>query len=85
MRSRCSSLILATGGQHVSCKCQGPKYNNNHYGASIVIIVHRVILHSIRIASEPLNEDIINTLRPRRNEQHFADGIFKRIFFNENV
>ena len=26
----------------------------------------------------------VNTLRPRRNEQHFAD-IFKRIFFNENV
>ena len=25
------------------------------------------------------------TLRPRRNEQHFADDIFKRIFFNENV
>ena len=27
----------------------------------------------------------INTLRPRRNEQHFADDISKRIFFNENV
>ena len=27
----------------------------------------------------------INTLRLRRNEQHFADDIFKRIFFNENV
>ena len=27
----------------------------------------------------------INTLRPRRNEQHFTDDIFKRIFFNENV
>ena len=26
-----------------------------------------------------------NTLRPRRNDQHFADDIFKRIFFNENV
>ena len=25
-----------------------------------------------------------NTLRPRRNEPHFADDIFKRIFFNEN-
>ena len=25
------------------------------------------------------------TLRPRRNEQHFADDISKRIFFNENV
>ena len=27
----------------------------------------------------------LNTLRPRRNEQHFPDDIFKRIFFNENV
>ena len=27
----------------------------------------------------------VNTLKPRRNEQHFADDIFKRIFFNENV
>ena len=26
-----------------------------------------------------------NTLRPRKNEQHFADDIFKRTFFNENV
>ena len=25
------------------------------------------------------------TVRPRRNEQHFAGDIFKRIFFNENV
>ena len=28
---------------------------------------------------------ILNTLRPRRNEQHFADDIFKRIFFKENA
>ena len=28
---------------------------------------------------------MINTLRQRRNEQHFADDIFKRIYFNENV
>ena len=27
----------------------------------------------------------LNTLRPRRNGHHFADDIFKRIFFNENV
>ena len=26
-----------------------------------------------------------NSLRPRRNEQYFADDIFKHIFFNENV
>ena len=27
----------------------------------------------------------INTSRPKRNEQHFADDIFKRIFYNINV
>ena len=26
-----------------------------------------------------------NTLRPRQNRRHFADNIFKSIFFNENV
>ena len=36
------------------------------------------------LSSEPLGM-IFNTLRPRRNEQHFADDIFKRIFFDENV
>ena len=29
--------------------------------------------------------NIVNTLRPRQNESHFADDIFKCIFFNENV
>ena len=29
--------------------------------------------------------DVINTLGPRQNGRHFADAIFKCIFFNENV
>ena len=28
---------------------------------------------------------LIDTLRPRQNSRHFADDIFKFIFFNENV
>ena len=28
---------------------------------------------------------VVNTLRPRRNEQHFADNTFKHIFVNENM
>ena len=32
-----------------------------------------------------LKKHIVNALRPIRNGQHFADDIFKRIFFNENV
>ena len=31
------------------------------------------------------NYGSINTLRPRQNGGHFADDIFKRIFFDENV
>ena len=31
------------------------------------------------------NPQGVNTLRPRQNGRHFADDIFKRIFFNENV
>ena len=27
----------------------------------------------------------LNTLKPRQNRRHFTDGIFKCIFFNENV
>ena len=30
------------------------------------------------------NFDWFNTLRPIRKDQHFANDIFKRIFFNEN-
>ena len=32
-----------------------------------------------------LNKRSLNTLRPRRNERHLADDIFKCIFLNENV
>ena len=39
----------------------------------------------VDIIQERLTSQFINTLRPTRNEQHFAHGIFKRIFFNENV
>ena len=46
-------------------------------------------LHSRKVELQDGSTYIIsyffNTLRPRRNEQHFADDIFKRIFFNENV
>ena len=33
----------------------------------------------------PITLISINTLRPRQNGRHFADDIFKGIFFNENV
>ena len=31
------------------------------------------------------HNELINSLRPRRNRRHFADDIFKCIFLNENV
>ena len=45
------------------------------------IIGHGILTNVILATSE----DSFNTLRPRWNEQHFSDDIFKRIFFNENV
>ena len=33
----------------------------------------------------PYTQDPVNTLRPRQNGRHFADNIFKRIFWNENI
>ena len=39
---------------------------------------HKTTTHNTTVCT-------FNSLRPRRNEQHWADDIFKRIFFNENV
>ena len=41
----------------------------------------------LQVGSEkcPIEYHRFNTLRPRRNRRHFADGIFKCIFLNENV
>ena len=40
---------------------------------------------NIKVSSYKYRDPQVNTLRPRRNEQHFADDTLKRIFFNENV
>ena len=37
------------------------------------------------MASNPVVNIDLNTLRPRQNGHHFADDIFKCIFLNENV
>ena len=42
-----------------------------------------MMLYGMSFVSQ--NAVLLNTLRPRRNEQHFADDIFKSIFFNENI
>ena len=38
-----------------------------------------------RVFRTHMDNDVPNTLRPRQNGHHFADGIFKCIFLNENV
>ena len=42
---------------------------------------------SFRVTSFVIGVDktLFNTLRPRQNGRHFADGVFKYIFLNENV
>ena len=40
-------------------------------------------VHWLKYESPDVKE--FNSLRPKRNEQHFADDNLKRIFFNENV
>ena len=39
----------------------------------------------IMLSHDSCQHKEINTLRPRQNGRHFADDIFKCIFFNENV
>ena len=55
----------------------------------IIIIVVNIIIIIIILLSLSLSTIIpmvmVITLRPRRNEQQFADDILKPIFFNENV
>ena len=49
-----------------------PRIKGQLRGKCFHLMTHRVVT-------------LFTTLRPRRNGQHFADYIFKRIFFNENV
>ena len=51
------------------------KKSESCLGANVEV----VCLLSVRTPIE------LNTLRPRQNGRHFADEIFKRILFNENV
>ena len=40
---------------------------------------------SVWVPLQYMLNSCLNTLRPRQNGRHFADDIFKCIFFNENV
>ena len=49
-----------------------------HHGAVLSLLIMVAAQYKLRFPP-------FNTLRPRQNEQHFADDIFKRILFNENL
>ena len=51
----------------------------------ILFICLVVKYHDISINVYRTSNIDFNTLRPRRNGQHFADDIFKRIFYNKNI
>ena len=54
-----------------------------HLNIKIMFPCIRISHHKDKTLMIGLN--LFNTLRPRQNGRHFADYIFKRIFFNENV
>ena len=57
-----------------------------HY---MLVLIHvlRINIHAMpyMYIYSQLIESSVNTLRPRQNGRHFANDIFKCIFFNENV
>ena len=55
----------------------------NWWQKNFTVTIHDIDWVFLEYSS--LNTIKLNTLRLRQNEQHFADDIFKRIFFNENV
>ena len=55
------------------------KSNDIYVYIYYVLKLHKAIIWNTE------NQLYINTLRPRQNGRHFADDIFKCIFFNENV
>ena len=66
----------------MACCLTAPSYNMSQWW----LIISEVLRQSSEGNSqEILKISILNTLRPSRNEQHFADDIFKPVFFNENV
>ena len=53
---------------------------------SICFIYNRIRLNWQKPSLQLLKmSDGANTLRPRQNDRHFPDGIFKCIFLNENI
>ena len=61
------------------------RYDSAHNFVDILVIVSEMARWVPLLHAHSTTWQSINTLRPRRNGHHFADDIFKRIFFNENI
>ena len=54
-----------------------------HY--DVIVMFHGPVSDGARESVTGGTHSKVNTLRPRQNGRHFADGTFNRIFVNENV
>ena len=86
-----SSDYDGTNPSNLSTSCDCPDLNMNiSHDQLNTRPLSRQIPRTREIRQARLIDNItlllmLNKLRPRRNEQHFADDIRRRIFFNENV
>ena len=59
--------------------------NTEPCGTPFVTTVHSLVLNASLNLCRPLQGYDLTHLRPRQDDRHFADDIFKCIFLNENV
>ena len=60
-------------------------YDSAHNFVDILVNVSEMARWVPLLHAHSTTWQSVNTLRPRRNGHHFADDIFKHIFFNENI
>ena len=58
------------------------KHFSNHNPLGYVLLSHK---SEVNLGFNSIVANIFNILRPRQNGRHFLNGIFKYIFFNENI
>ena len=64
-------------------KKYGQRVSWHSHTQSLEVWIGEKVRHIRRIRTKGVSR--INTLRPRQNDRHFPDDIFKRIFMNENT
>ena len=71
-------------GPVVGCDCMRHNISHRWVHLMIICLAPRHYPQPMPMPVRPESE-IVNTLRPRQNGRHFADGTFNRIFVNEKV